>query len=553
MRKNCLAIFFLFVMASLGAQGVDWQWAVACGGQYADKINGIAQDPEGNYCVTGYFFYMATFGDIVLSPDVWTQHMFVAKYDPDGQALWAVCAESTGDCEGWSLVCDDDGFTYVTGKFSGSISMDGVELTATGASDVFVACLDSEGAWQWAIKSSGSGSSVTTPRRIILGPNDDLYLCGYFSGMVSLGSETLSSAGSYDIWVAKVGTAGNWHWATRAGGTGSDDGNSLALLPSGGIVLCGRTQGSASFGDLSLSGFTSHNGYVAWLSQDAVWTDVIRISSNDESYCNDLAVDSQGNVYVTGNYSDDLQCGHYQFTGQWVDVFMAKINGLARYFEWVRVAGTASDENAAAVSITPDDEIYWAGYFLYTIQFGPFSLTYVSSADIFLVRLDVNGNYMMAEHAGNICEDIVQDMVTDACGNVCVAGWYTGDMYFGDNYLPFHGDSHCFIAKMHETVSAPEEVPEAPEPKLVNHPNPVREGTTLSYTLNENCLSAELKIYDLRGRLIRDCGPVSALMGRHDLYWDGMDQQGARAAAGVYLLQLKTPQGNYSRRMALLR
>lgn len=85
-------------------------------------------------------------------------------------------------------------------------------------------------------------------------------------------------------------------------------------------------------------------------------------------------------------------------------------------------------------------------------------------------------------------------------GGLALCGWTHGSAGCGDHYLPFHGDSHCFTAKMHETVSALEEVPEPPEPKLANYPNPFRDGTTLSNTLKENRPSAELAIYDLRGQ-----------------------------------------------------
>lgn len=551
MSNIWLTLLCVAAAGILTAQSAQWQWAHSGGGQYNDRGEGLDVDSEGNCYATGCFYEAASFGEIALTnAGSFSKDTFVVKYGPEGQEIWAVNTGQEGDDGGCSLVCADSQ-VYVAGSFSGTVSFGGTTLTAQGT-DTYIACLDAQGAWQWAIRGGGA-ASVTIPRRLILGPQNDLLACGYFTGTIGLGSEVLSSAGEEDIWVAKLGRNGVWHWSVRAGGLESDDCASLAPLPGGGLAVCGTVSGAAAFGTVNLSSPSLDNGFVAWLSSGANWESALSLTSQTRSCCNDLAVDAGGDIYLAGDFTDDLQCGPYQFTGHWNDVFLAKLDGGTKQFAWARTTGEISDDHSAAVEITPDGRIYWAGFFMNTVQFGDFSLTYVSSPDIFLARLDPAGNFLMAQSAGNICEDMAQDMAADAAGNVCLAGYYNGDMYFGPHYLSFHGDDEFFIAKITDTVPIQEAVLAPAETQLGNHPNPFGNGTTLSYALKENCAAAELRIYDLRGRLIRDCGPVSPTAGTHSLAWDGRDRQGSPAPAGVYLLRLATPRGIGTHRMLLIK
>jgi M6 family metalloprotease-like protein len=61
--------------------------------------------------------------------------------------------------------------------------------------------------------------------------------------------------------------------------------------------------------------------------------------------------------------------------------------------------------------------------------------------------------------------------------------------------------------------------------------------------------TAELSLYDIRGRLVRDWNLVG---GQQLLEWDGMDGEGRRAAAGTYLLQLRAGDQRVQRKVVLL-
>lgn len=86
-----------------------------------------------------------------------------------------------------------------------------------------------------------------------------------------------------------------------------------------------------------------------------------------------------------------------------------------------------------------------------------------------------------------------------------------------------------------------------------NYPNPFNPRTTIYYELGSE-LPVSLRIYDLAGRLVRTLvtGEMKAA-GPHEANWEGRDQTGRQAAAGVYLYELVTPEVRETRRMTLLK
>ena len=478
--------------------------------------------------------------------------IFVAKYSPQGEVLWAVRAGSAGMDYGYALDADAEGNVYVTGCIDDDATFGKLILEVNGSNDVFVAKLDTQGNWLWVTGGGGSAGTYTIGQRILLGEDGALYTCGYYQGGITLGGHPLTPIGNTDIWAAKLDLMGNWLWAVQAGGTLQDHCPALAQAPDGTLVLGGAIKGNVNFGDSALPGNSVTNGFVAWLSADGAWIGAERLSSTSYSICNDVAVDSQGNVYVTGDFHYNLQIGNFALTGDWQDTFIAKIQGATPRWEWAQTAGGTSDDHGAALAITPNDEIYWTGYFLGTIQFGDFSLTYVSSADLFLVRLNPAGNYLMALRAGGICEDIAQDMVADSGGNVYLTGYYTGEMYFGDIYLPFTGPEKTFTAKLHETVATLEETVPAAIILLSNCPNPFSGETTLHYTLSEDVKNLVLEVYNSRGQKVKGWQP-SCSKGAHTSTWDGQDDRGRDLPAGIYLCRMTTPDGTLTRKLALLK
>jgi hypothetical protein len=76
---------------------------------------------------------------------------------------------------------------------------------------------------------------------------------GYFNGTATFGGATLTSAGVYDVFTAKMNADGTWAWATKAGGTGNDIGYGISALPDGASIATGYFNDTATFGSTTLT------------------------------------------------------------------------------------------------------------------------------------------------------------------------------------------------------------------------------------------------------------------------------------------------------------
>lgn len=83
-------------------------------------------------------------------------------------------------------------------------------------------------------------------------------------------------------------------------------------------------------------------------------------------------------------------------------------------------------------------------------------------------------------------------------------------------------------------------------------PNPTAGETRLAYRLPQG-QNVQITVHDLRGRLIRSLVQGAGGEGEHVVMWDGRDGQGRQAPAGVYFVNMKTDQGDLTRRVVLTR
>ncbi len=103
------------------------------------------------------------------------------------------------------------------------------------------------------------------------------------------------------------------------------------------------------------------------------------------------------------------------------------------------------------------------------------------------------------------------------------------------------------------------ELSDSPEANVVstillhqNAPNPFNPSTTISYELNQDG-PVRLQIFDIAGRLVKDLVQEDQVQGRHELRWNGRNNDSRLSAAGVYFYRLTAEGQDQTRRMMLLK
>lgn len=103
-------------------------------------------------------------------------------------------------------------------------------------------------------------------------------------------------------------------------------------------------------------------------------------------------------------------------------------------------------------------------------------------------------------------------------------------------------------------VDGPGDRPISLDPRhlMQNAPNPFSPETRIAFDLPA-AGRAELRIYDVSGRLIRTLVDEKRPAGPHSVRWDGRDETGRALSSGVYFYSLTAPGVDENRRMILVK
>jgi hypothetical protein len=243
-------------LAKYDASG-NYVFAKNMGGTSSETANAIAMDGTGNVYITGYYFGTSDFdpgvGTASLSSVSGTQDIFIAKYDASGNYLYAKSIGGTSNDRGQSITVDGSGNVYITGYFTGTADFDPSASTANvatiGSNDIFLAKYDASGNYVYAKGIGGTGDDRGMD--IAIDGSDNLYITGNFSTTAdfdpSASTASLVSAGGTDVFVAKYDASGNYVYARALGGTAADLGNAIAVDDDGNTYITGSFSATADF------------------------------------------------------------------------------------------------------------------------------------------------------------------------------------------------------------------------------------------------------------------------------------------------------------------
>jgi hypothetical protein len=367
------------------------QWARQAGGATADWDVGraVGVDGAGNCYLAGGFFGTATFGNTTRT-SVQDEDFFLMKYDSQGAFQWVRQAGSAAyGAYGTGMAVDNSGNCYVVGYFDGdSITFGSTTLVNLGEYSVFVVKYNNSGTLLWAKSIGGSGSASAYSTRIALDNDGNCYVVGNFNNTVSLGTASLISAGGNDFFLAKYSSAGDFQWAQRAGGTGKEDGGGVAVDQANNIYVTGLFSGTSSFGTTNLTSAGSWDVFVAKYTSAGMVQWVRSAGGPSSDAGSGLALDGAGNCIITGVFATNAFFGTNLLTsaGGW-DIVVAKYSpdGVV---QWAQRAGGTNDEiGFGGFAIDAVNSCYVAGWFQGASVFGTNTLQAQGYLDVFLAKL----------------------------------------------------------------------------------------------------------------------------------------------------------------------
>lgn len=377
---------------------------------------------------------------------------------------------ANGD-KGWSIAVDANGNVYTTGAFEATADFDpgpGVyNLTSAGGSDIFISKLDANGNFVWTKQMGGTANDQGLS--IIVDANGNVYTTGVFRGTVDFdpgaGVYNLTAVVGNDVFISKLDVNGNFLWAKQMGSGGNTRSNSIALDANGNIYTTGNFQNTADFdpgaGVYNLTSIVGNDVFISKLDANGnfIWAKQIECASTNWS--NSIAVDASENVYTTGYFQGtadfDSGFGTYNLTSAGSDdIFVSKLDILGNFL-WAKQMGGTTSDRSFSIALDANGNSYTTGNFTGTADFdsgpGVYNLTSVGGQDVFVSKLDANGNFIWAKQMGGTSNELAYSIAIDANEYIYTTGYCNGVADFDPgpgvfNLNATNGGHDIFISKL---------------------------------------------------------------------------------------------------------
>ena len=363
-------------VAKYAANG-DLLWVRAIVGPDTESPYDISTDPAGNSYVVGLFNMTADFGDTTLT-SAGSFDMFLAKYDTDGNLLWARRGGGNSGDAAEGVCVDGTGKVHVVGSFSLSASFGGQTLVSVGQMDVFWVSYSANGDVIDAMRGGGTGADYATDVDALGG---HVAITGDFQGTADLGSGTLTSNGQNEAFLACYTLTGMPLWSASGGSdlpTGTEAGAGVAIGYDGLVYMSGSAGGNATFGPLS---FTANGGgqymdaFVVAYDTNGTGAWINHGGGNTVDGANAIAAAPGGGVYVTGHYN-----GLATFSGEVLQPFSIDPDIFTSHYsttgtlQWIKAAGGPYGEDAGSGICLATDGLFVAGLMNRTATFDGITL-----------------------------------------------------------------------------------------------------------------------------------------------------------------------------------
>lgn len=462
-------------------------WAIQIGDSDDQFLGALSQDNSGNIFITGTYSGTVDFdpgaGNTFLT-SVGGYDTYVAKFDKNGDLIWAKSFGGSGWETGESIAISSSGDVVFGGSFEGTADFDPSSgtsnLISNGDTDAFVTKLTSNGDYGW---SKGFGNALyNTIYDLDIDDSENIFITGYIEGTVDLdpGSSTVNhtSAGKEDIFVLKLDGMGDY----------SD---------------------SKSWG------------------------------STERDFCNDLQI-LNNNVFMVGGFSNtvdfDLGPSNNDLTSSgWLDIFIVKYDN-AMNLQWASAFNGSGYNDLSSLDLDNNSNVYITGNFKNTVDFDPgtgtFELTAIGGEDVFISKLKSNGDLDWVKQLSGSSDEYGSSISTGGLDDVIVCGMFTGTTDFDPDSPKEErttlGGTDIFVMKYASDGGTGLQNRDQVNVPIIAYPNPTSEN--ISIELNEVYSNVQIVLTNLQGQLIQE------LTFKNRSHIDLQIQE----PKGIYLLKVNT-------------
>lgn len=310
--------------------------------------------------------------------------------------------------------------------------------------------------FQWG-KCAGSPTNNEVSNGVTVDANGNAYYTGKFESTALFpNNQNYVSNGQSDIFLSKINSQGNTLWVKTAGGQYIDEGTSVAIDAQGNVYITGYYSQSATFGNQTINAAGNTDIFIAKYNNAGNLSWVISAGGNDSDKAKSIAIDGSGNVYITGSYINSATFGSFTVNCSGLGVFLAKYNSSGTAL-WARTSTGAASASGNDIAIS-GNSVYVVGNFFSSITFGAFTLESQNPRPPiqgFAVCYDVNGNVLWGDtQYSGFGQSWFYGCAADASGNLYVAGKFDSNIMWDGLSITSSGQQDALFIKYNSTGAA---------------------------------------------------------------------------------------------------
>lgn len=394
--------------------------------------------------------------------------------------------------------------------YGNTISFPGssVTLTCIGDNDAYIAKYDVNGNLLWA-KSEGYNYSekALAVESDYLG---NIYIAGYYTDTTIFNGTMYTSVGGRDMYLAKYSPSGTFLWMQRAGSTGRDEAKSIKCDPAGNVYVCGLHSDGAVFGSTVLAAgptsFPDYDIFLAKYNSSGVlqWVKSPGSDYDDVAWC--MTIDNAGMLYITGEYNAYAVFDSYALTTSGsADIYVACYDAAGTTL-WVKSAGGPLIDRARGIGCDGTN-LYITGQFGGTASFDAYTVNAADSSDVYFASLNSSGNFLWATSIGGPADSLEtlgyesgNSICAEATGSVYATGAVLDGGVFGTTSFSEYARTDVFITKI--TIPGVGGLSEdVASGGLRLFPNPTQGNLTIDVSLLK-CNVDKISVYNYLGQLV---------------------------------------------------
>lgn len=410
----------------------------------------LAVDAQGNTYLAGTFAGTVKFGSFTLTSPTQADPVYVVKYDPNGNVLWAREGGGPRIASLIGIGLDAAGNLSLAGLSRGEVTF-GTSTAGGGGTQLgmWVTRMNPAGDFLWA--AAPTGSAVTYAEDAAFDSAGNVYVVGNFSGEATFGGTTLTNEAYYSsIFISKVDVSGQFLWAKQVRQIDYGTASAVSLDPAGNLAIGGNFSGTTEFGNIVLDSGGVGRGFLAKLTPNGDFLSARVFGAG----IYDLGFDHSGHQYVLGWYSQSVSIEGLPVLGlpyAWYPSYLARLAPDGS-IAWAKSAVDFASSPREKLLVEPNGGFYMAGTFYDEATVA--GTTFARSGAL-VSRFDRDGRRISTKHVTGVQGVSHGGMALDGDSNFYLAGLFYGSVQLGDTSYPGTTRNSPYLVKM-GAVAAPE-------------------------------------------------------------------------------------------------